>query len=48
MKDNASRTRDLPSEIVEATKDWGMCRLLAFLAADHPAFTTLLQVGSNF
>lgn len=38
----------LPSEIIEATEDGGMCRLLALLAADHPALPTLLQVGSNF
>lgn len=40
--------RVLPSEIVEATEDGGMCRLLALLAADNPAFSTLLQVGSYF
>lgn len=40
--------RSLPSEIVEATEDGGVCRLLALLAADHSALTTLLQVWPNF
>lgn len=38
----------LPSEIVEATEDRRMCRLLALLAADHPALPTLLQVRAYF
>lgn len=45
---NVKLVKVIPSEIVEPTEDRGMCRLLALLAADHPALPTLLQVGSNF
>lgn len=45
---NVKSVKVLPSEIVEAAEDRGVRRLLALLAADHPALPTLLQVGSNF
>lgn len=32
----------LPSEIIEATEDGGMPRLLSLLAADHPTLPTFL------
>lgn len=36
-----------PPEVVEAAEDGRVRRLLALLAADHPALPALLQVGAD-